>query len=139
MLFPKKVKFRKWQTTRENPNKKRVATRGVTLAFGSHGLRAVGVAQVSSNQIEASRRVLARALGKNGRVWVRIFPDRPETKKGGELPMGKGKGDPFRFVARVRPGTMLFELDGVPDKEARAYLVQAGHKLPVKTTVVVRN
>lgn len=139
MLFPKKVKFRKWQTTRENPNKKRVATRGVKLAFGSHGLRAVGMAQITSNQIEASRRVLARALGKNGRVWVRVFPDRPETKKGGELPMGKGKGDPFRFVARVRPGTMLFELDGVPDAQAKAYLVQAGHKLPVKTTVVVRH
>lgn len=138
MLFPKKVKFRKWHTTRENPKKKRVATRGVTLAFGSHGLRALGSAQITSNQIEAARRVLARALGKSGRVWVRIFPDRPETKKGGELPMGKGKGDPFRFVARVRAGTMLFELDGVPEKEARAYLVQAGHKLPVKTTVVVR-
>jgi large subunit ribosomal protein L16 len=139
MLFPKKVKFRKWHTTRENPKKKRVATRGVKLAFGSHGLRAIGAAQISSNQIEASRRVLARALGKTGRVWVRIFPDRPETKKGGELPMGKGKGDPFRFVARVRPGTMLFELDGVPDAQARAYLVQAGHKLPVKTTVIVRH
>lgn len=139
MLFPKKVKFRKWQTERENPKKLRVATRGVKLAFGSHGLRATGMAQITSNQIEASRRVLARALGKSGRVWVRIFPDRPETKKGGELPMGKGKGDPFRFVSRVRPGTMLFELDGVPDKEARAYLIQAGHKLPVKTTVVVRH
>ena len=139
MLFPKKVKFRKWQTTRENPKKKRVATRGVHLAFGSHGLRAVGMAQISSNQIEAARRVLARALGKSGRVWVRVFPDRPETKKGGELPMGKGKGDPFRFVARVRPGNMLFELDGVPDKEARTYLIQAGHKLPVKTTVIVRH
>lgn len=139
MLFPKKVKFRKWHTTRENPKKVRVATRGVKLAFGSHGLRALDSAQITSNQIEASRRVLARALGKTGRVWVRIFPDRPETKKGGELPMGKGKGDPFRFVARVRPGTMLFELDGVADKEARNYLVQAGHKLPVKTTVVVRH
>ncbi len=139
MLFPKKVKFRKWHTTRENPKKKRVATRGVSLAFGSHGLRAIGMAQISSNQIEAARRVLARALGKSGRVWVRVFPDRPETKKGGELPMGKGKGDPFRFVVRVRPGNMLFELDGVPDKEARAYLVQAGHKLPVKTTVIVRH
>ncbi len=137
-MFPKKVKFRKWQRSRENPKKIRVATRGVALAFGSHGLKSVGTAQVSSNQIEASRRVLSRALGKTGRVWVRIFPDRPETKKGGELPMGKGKGDPYRFVARVRPGTMLFELDGVPDKEARSCLVRAGHKISVKTTVVVR-
>lgn len=138
-MFPKKVKFRKWQRGRENPKKARVATRGVTLAFGSHGLKAIGTAQVTSNQIEASRRVLARALGKTGRVWVRIFPDRPETKKGGELPMGKGKGDPYRFVARVRPGTMLFELDGVPDKEARSFLTRSGAKLPVKTTVVVRH
>lgn len=139
MLFPKKVKFRKWQRSRENPKKVRVATRGVTLAFGSHGLKSIGTSQVTSNQIEAARRVLARALGKTGRVWVRIFPDRPETKKGGELPMGKGKGDPYRFVARVRPGTMLFELDGVPDKEARAFLIKAGHKIPVKTTVIVRH
>ncbi len=138
MLFPKKVKFRKWHTTRENPLKKRVATRGVKLAFGSHGLKATEPGQITSNQIEAARRVLARALGKTGRTWVRIFPDRPETKKGGELPMGKGKGDPYRFVARVRPGAMLFELDGVPDKEARSFLTQAGHKLPVKTVIVVR-
>lgn len=139
MLFPKKVKFRKWHTARSNPKKVRVATRGVKLAFGSHGLRALGSTPITSNQIEASRRVLARALGKTGRVWVRVFPDRPETKKGGELPMGKGKGDPYRFVVRVRPGTMLFELDGVADKEAHRYLIQAGHKLPVKTTVVVRH
>lgn len=138
MLFPKKVKFRKWQRARSNPKKIRVATRGTKLSFGSHGLKALGSARITSNQIEASRRVLARALGKTGRVWVRIFPDRPETKKGGELPMGKGKGDPFRFVAPVRPGSVLFELDGVLDKDARKYLVQAGHKLPVKTVVIVR-
>ncbi len=139
MLFPKKVKFRKWQRSRENPKKVKVATRGVSLAFGSHGLKALGSARVSSNQIEAARRVLARALGKTGRVWVRIFPDIPVTKKGGELPMGKGKGDPYQFVAQVRPGTMLFELDGVADKEAREFLVKSGAKLSVKTTVVVRH
>lgn len=139
MLFPKKVKFRKWHTTRENPKKLRVATRGVKLAFGSHALKAIEAGQITSNQLEAGRRVLARALGKTGRVWTRVFPDRPETKKGGELPMGKGKGDPFRFVARVRPGSLLFELDGVTDKDARSYLKQAGSKFPVKTIVVVRN
>ena len=85
MLFPKKVKFRKWQTHRSNPKKVRVATRGVVLAFGSHGLKAIQSAQITSNQIEASRRVLSRALGKTGRVWVRVFPDRPETKKGGRM------------------------------------------------------
>ncbi len=139
MLFPKKVKFRKWQSDRENPKKKRVATRGVKLSFGSHGLKAVEPARITSNQIEAARRVLARGLGKVGRVWVRVFPDRPQTKKGGEVPMGSGKGDPYRFVIKVRPGAMLFELDGVPDKDARHYLVKAGDKLPIKTTVVVRN
>lgn len=139
MLFPKKVKYRKWQRARENPKKKFVATRGVHLAFGSHGLKSLESARITSNQLESARRVLARALGKTGRVWVRVFPDIPDTKKGGELPMGKGKGDPFRFVAQVRPGTMLFELDGVPDKDARAYLVKSGAKLPVKTTVIVRD
>lgn len=139
MLFPKKVKFRKWQRGRENPNRVRIATRGTKLAFGSHGLKAMSTGQITSNQLEAGRRVLARALGKTGRTWTRVFPDRPETKKGGELPMGKGKGDPYRFVTRVRPGTILFELDGVPEKEARAFLVKAGGKLPVKTTVIVRH
>ncbi len=139
MLFPKKVKFRKWQRSRENPKKKRVATRGVSIAFGSHGLRALGSARITSNQIEAARRVLARGLGKTGRVWVRIFPDRPDTKKGGEVPMGSGKGDPSGFVAPGRAGSMLFEHDGGPEKAARLFLTNAGHKLPVKTTVVVRD
>ena len=139
MLFPKKVKFRKWQSDRENPKKLRVATRGTSLSFGSHGLKAIQSARITSNQIEAARRVLSRGLGKAGRVWVRIFPDRPETKKGGEVPMGSGKGDPFRFVIQVRPGTMLFELDGVPDKDARLYLTKAGDKLPIKTAVIVRH
>lgn len=138
MLFPKKVKFRKWQSDRVNPKKKQVATRGVTLSFGSHGLKAVTAGRVSSNQIEAGRRAMARLLGKTGRVWVRVFPDRPETKKGGELPMGKGKGDPFRFVAVVKPGRLLFEIDGIEDAAAREALRKAGTKLPVKTTVVKR-
>ncbi len=139
MLFPKKVKHRKWQRGRENPKKKRVATRGVSLAFGSHGLKSLESARVTSNQIEAARRVIVRSLGKTGRIWVRIFPDIPDTKKGGELPMGKGKGDPFRFVAQVRPGTLLFEIDGVPAATARTYLISSGAKLPMKTTVVERH
>ena len=138
MLFPKKVKFRKWQRSRENPKKVRVATRGVKLSFGSHGLKSIGTSQVTSNQIEAARRVLARALGKTGRVWVRIFPDRPETKKGGELPMGKGKGDPDRYVFEVRPGRVLFEVDGIPEAQAREALRKAGTKLPIKTRIVTR-
>ncbi len=139
MLFPKKVKFRKWHTKRVNPNKKQVATRGITLAFGSHGLKTLSPGRLSSNQLEAARRAGARLLGKTGRVWVRVFPDRPETKKGAELPMGKGKGDPFRFVAEVKPGRILFEIDGVPDDVAREALRKAGTKLPVKTVVITRH
>lgn len=138
MLFPKKVKYRKWQRARFNPKKKQVATRGTTLSFGSHGLKALSAGRISSNQIEAARRAATHLLGKTGRVWVRVFPDRPETKKGGELPMGKGKGDPFRFVAEIKPGRMLFEIDGVTDELARESLRKAGTKLSVKTTTVVR-
>ena len=139
MLFPKKVKFRKWQRGRVNPKKKQVATRGVTLSFGSHGLKAIGFGRISSNQIEAGRRAAARLLGKTGRAWVRVFPDRPETKKGGELPMGKGKGDPFRYVAEVKPGQVLFEIDGLPDAIAREALRKAGTKLSIKTAIVARH
>ena len=139
MLFPKKVKFRKWQTGRVNPKKKQVATRGVRLAFGSHGLKATTVGRISSNQLEAARRATAHLLGKSGRVWIRVFPDRPQTQKGAELPMGKGKGDPVRFVADVKPGSMLFEIDGVEDTVAREALRKAGTKLAVKTLIVTRH
>ncbi len=139
MLFPKKVKFRKWQRGRVNPNKKQVATRGVNISFGSHGLKALSSGRISSNQIEAARRAATRLLGKTGRAWVRVFPDMPETKKGAELPMGKGKGDPYRFVAEIKPGRILFEIDGVPDDVAREALRKAGTKLSVKTTIVVRH
>jgi len=139
MLFPKKVKYRKWQRGRVNPKKKQVATRGVSLSFGSHGLKSLQSGRLSSNQIEAARRAATHTLGKTGRVWVRVFPDRPDTKKGGELPMGKGKGDPYRFVVEVKPGRMLFEIDGASDKTAREALRKAGTKLSVKTIVLTRN
>lgn len=139
MLFPKKVKYRKWQRGRVNPKKKQVATRGVTLSFGSHGLKSLQSGRLSSNQLEAARRAATHTLGKTGRVWVRVFPDRPDTKKGGELPMGKGKGDPYRFVVEVKPGRMLFEIDGASDAVAREALRKAGTKLSVKTTVLARN
>ena len=138
MLFPKKVKYRKWQSERVNPAKKQVATRGVSIAFGSHALKATTIARVTSNQIEAARRAMVHSLGKTGRVWIRILPDRPQTKKGGELPMGKGKGDPYRFVVEVKPGRLLFEVDGVDDKAARESLRKGGTKLPLKTIVVTR-
>ena len=141
MLFPKKVKFRKWQTARKNVKKleNQVATRGTTLTFGSHGLKAATGARITANQIEAARRVISRSMGKTGRTWIRIFPDRPETKKCAEVPMGAGKGDPFRFVAEVKPGRVLFEVDGVTDAVAREAFRKATAKLPVKTAVVSRD
>lgn len=141
MLFPKKVKYRKWQTGRKNPKKLegRVATRGVHLMFGSHALKVITGARITANQIEAARRVIHRSMGKTGRTWIRIFPDRPETKKGAEVPMGAGKGDPYRFVAEVKPGRIIFEVDGVSDTVAREAFRKATAKLPVKTTIVQRH
>ncbi len=139
MLFPKKVKFRKWQRRRKNPGKREVATRGTKISFGSHGLKSLASGRISSNQIEAARRAATRLLGKTGRAWIRVFPDIPETKKGAELPMGKGKGDPFRFVAELKPGRMIMEIDGVPNDVAREALRKAGTKLSVKTTIVERH
>jgi len=140
MLFPKKVKFRKWQTARKNPKKlaARVATRGTTITFGSHGLKAATGARITANQIEAARRVISRSTGKTGRTWIRVFPDRPETKKGAEVPMGAGKGDPYRFVTEVKAGRILFEIDGVSDEVAREAFRKATAKLPIKTSVVTR-
>ena len=122
-----------------NPKKKQVATRGTRVAFGSHGLKALEAGRISSNQIEAARRAAVHQLGKTGRAWTRIFPDRPDTKKGGELPMGKGKGDPYRFVAEVKPGRIIFEVDGVSDAVARESLRKAATKLSVKTGIVTRH
>ena len=139
MLFPKKVKHRKWQTMRKSPEKlARPDTRGITVAFGSHGLKATTASRVTSNQIEAARKVLTRATGKTGKMWIRIFPDRPITAKPAEVGMGKGKGDPKHFVFEVRPGRVLFELDGVDDAKARDAMRRAGSKLPLKSIVVTR-
>lgn len=138
MLFPKKVKYRKWQTMRKNPSKVGVATRGVTVAFGSFGLKALGQARIRSNQIEAARKVVSRTVGKTGRFWIRIFPDMPYTSKPAEVKLGKGKGDLQGYVAPVLPGRILFEVDGVTEAVAREALRKAGTKLPVKTRVVAR-
>ena len=139
MLFPKKVKHRKWQTGRKNPEKlARPATRGTTLAFGSFGIKAQSGARVRSNQIEAARRALARSITKSGKVWIRIFPDKPYTQKAAEVGMGKGKGDLQGYVFEVKPGRMLFEVDGVPEAAAREGLRKAGAKLPCKVRVVSR-
>lgn len=139
MLFPKKVKHRKWQTGRKSPAKlARPDTRGTTVAFGSFGMKATTASRVTSNQIEAARKVLTRVTGKGGKMWIRIFPDRPVTAKPAEVGMGKGKGDPKHFVFEVRPGRVLFELDGVAEPVARDAMRRAGSKLPVKTTVIAR-
>lgn len=139
MLFPKKVKHRKWQTDRRNPNKKVVATRGTALQFGSFGIRALSSERVKSNQIEAARKVVSRTLGKTGKYWIRIFPDRPITAKAAEVGMGKGKGDPQGFCFEVEPGRIIFEVDGVTEAVAREALRKAGCKLPVKTRIISRN
>lgn len=140
MLFPKKVKYRKWRTARKNPKKlaASVATRGITVAFGAHALKATSQARITSNQIEAARRVMSRAIGKTGRIWVRVFPDRPFTRKGAEVPMGAGKGNPEGFVVEVKPGRVLFEVDGVTPAMAKEAFRKATAKLPVKTTMVSR-
>lgn len=139
MLFPKKMKHRKWQTQRKSPAKlARPDTRGTTVAFGSFALKAMTPARLTSNQIESARKVLTRATVKGGKMWIRVFPDRPITAKPAEVGMGSGKGDLKHFVFEVRPGRVLFELDGVAEASAREHLRQAGMKLPMKTAVIAR-
>jgi large subunit ribosomal protein L16 len=138
MLFPKKVKYRKWQTQRKHPDKIGVASRGVNVEFGSHGLKATTYARIRSYQIEAARKIISRTIGKTGRMWIRIFPDRPYTQKAAEVGMGKGKGDPQGYEFETMPGRVLFEVDGVPEDVAREALRKGGTKLPVKVKIVAR-
>ena len=115
-----------------------VQTCALPISFGAFGLKAETPSRVAANQIEAARRAMQRSAGKTAKVWIRIFPDRPVTQKAAEVPMGKGKGDPDRYVFEVRPGRILFEIDGVTEEVAREALRKAGCKLPVKTRVVTR-
>lgn len=138
MLYPKKVKFRKWQKNRQNPKFITPETRGTELSFGSFGLKGTSWGHITSNQIESARKVIARSVGKSGRVWIRVFPDRPWTQKAAEVPMGKGKGDPQGFCVEIRPGRIIFEVDGIVDTEAKEALRKAGTKLPVKSKIVSR-
>ncbi len=138
MLFPKKVKFRKWHTMRRNPKRGLVASRGVTVAFGSHGLKAITHARLRSNQLESARKVVVRSLGKTGKMWLRVFPDKPFTQKPPEVKLGKGKGDPVGYEVEIWPGRILFEVDGVAEAGAIEALIKAGKKLPLKTKVVSR-
>ena len=132
--MPKKQKHRKTHKVKRGGK----ATRLVDVSFGSHGLKAMEAHWISARQIEAARRVVTRYTKRGGKVWIRIFPDKPVTKKGGEIPMGKGKGSVDHFVAVVKPGMILFEIDGVPRQTAKEAMELAAYKLPIKCKFVSR-
>jgi len=134
MLEPRKLKHRKWQKGRSRGKE----SRGTELAFGSFGLKALNTSWISARQIEAARRVLSRFTQRGGKVWIRIFPDKPVTVKGVEVPMGGGKGSVDHYVFPVKPGRIIFEIDGVSEEIARQAVKQAGDKLPIKTKFVKR-
>lgn len=137
MLVPKKVKHRKWFKGRSKGRE--VELRGTTVAFGSFGLKALESYWVTSRQIEAARKTITHAMKRRGKLWIRIFPDKPITKKPPEVTMGAGKGAVEYYVFPVKPGRVLFEVDGVTDEVAREALRLAGHKMPVKTVIVKKN
>ncbi|MBI4975555.1 50S ribosomal protein L16 [Candidatus Peregrinibacteria bacterium] len=130
MLAPKKQKHRK--VFRGRSDTKGVATRGCQVSFGTYGLKAQSAGEISSRQIEAARRTMTRYIKRGGKIWITIFPHKPLTKKAAEVPMGSGKGAPDHFVAVVRPGTVLFEMEGVDAKTAKTAMVLASHKLSIK-------
>jgi large subunit ribosomal protein L16 len=134
MLMPKRVKYRKAQRGRMRG----LATRGATVAFGDFGLKALEPAWITAKQIEAARIALTRMMKREGKVWIRLFPDKPVTKKPAETRMGKGKGAPEMWVAVVKPGKVMFEVGGIKPEMAEEALRLAAHKLPIKTRFVVR-
>jgi len=134
MLQPKRVKYRKQQKGRLKGN----AQRGNSIAFGDYGLQTLDTGWITNRQIEAARVAMTRHMKRGGKVWIRIFPDKPVTSKPAETRMGKGKGNPEGWVAPVKPGRVLFELEGVPEDVARRAMQLASAKLPVKTKFLVR-
>jgi len=136
MLIPKKVKHRKWQKGRSL--KRTVETRGLELSFGSYGLQSLGSSWITSAQIEAARKALTNFIKREGKIWIRVFPDKPITQKPPEVTMGAGKGAVDHYVCPIKPGRILFEMDGVSESVARDAFRLAGHKLPVKTRIVVK-
>ena len=134
MFLPKKVKHRKWHKGRSK--KREVETRGLTVAYGSYGLQALESSWITSKQIEAGRRTITNFMKRQGRLWIRIFPDKPVTQRSAGGTMGGGKGAVDHYVFPVRPGRILFEVDGIPKETAREALTLAGHKMPVLTRVV---
>lgn len=135
MLFPKKVKHRKWHKGRVRG----AATRGTSLAFGAFGLKSLEPIWLTARQIEAARRAMTRYVQRGGKIWIRVFPDKPVTIKGNEIRMGGGKGSVDHYVAVIQPGSMLFEMDGVTESSAREAMRLASHKLPVKTAFVKKD
>jgi large subunit ribosomal protein L16 len=138
MLTPKKVKFRKSHTFRENPAKIGVETRGTKVSFGSFGLKSLEAGRIKSNQLESARKTIAHSMSKSGKIWIRVFPDHPYTSKPAEVKMGKGKGELQGYVAIIKPGRVLFEVEGVDEAAAREMLRKGGTKLPVKTKFIAR-
>ena len=132
MLMPKKTKYRKDHKRRRGG----VASRMLEVSFGSYGLKAITEHWVTSRQIESARRVMTKYVKKGGKIWIRIFPDKPITAHGGEMPMGKGKGAVDHYVAIVKPGTVMFEMGGIPEDKAKEALEKARHKLPLKAIFV---
>ncbi len=135
MLQPKKTKFRRQQKGRMKGN----VTRGAQLAFGSFGIKSLEESWLTGRQIEAARQAVTRYMKREGQIWIRVFPDKPITKKPAEVRMGKGKGAPEMFVARCKPGKIIFEAEGVPYEVAKEALRLAAQKLPVKVKFIVRN
>jgi len=134
MLMPKRVKYRRVQRGRM----KGKATRGNVIAYGEYGLQAMEPGWITSNQIEAARIAISRYVRRGGKLWIKIFPDKPITKKPAETRMGSGKGSPEYWVAVVKPGRILFEVAGISEEQAREALRLASHKLPIKCKVVAR-
>ncbi|MFH1671493.1 MAG: 50S ribosomal protein L16 [Candidatus Portnoybacteria bacterium] len=136
MLSPKKVKHRKWQRGRRKG--KGIETRGTEISFGSFALKAMSGAWITARQIEAARRAMTRYIQRGGKIWIRIFPDKPITQKPNEVRMGGGKGSVDHYVAMVKPGRVIFEMDGVSEELAKEAMRRASHKLPIKTRFIVR-
>lgn len=134
ILMPKKVKHRKWQKGRS----KGKSFRGGEIVFGSYALVSMNTHWITARQIEAARRAILRYLKKGGKLWIRIFPDKPVTKKGTEVPMGGGKGSVDHYVFPIKPGRIIFELDGLKEEVARDAFAKAGDKLPIKTKFIKR-
>lgn len=134
MLMPKRVKWRKQQRGR----RKGIASRGANISFGEYGLQALEPGWITNRQIEAARVAITRSLGRGGKIWIRVFPDKPLTVKPAETRMGKGKGNPEYWVAVIKPGRVMFEIEGVPRESAQRAIKLASQKLPIKVRFVER-